>query len=133
MQERLNAITHGVGAMLALVGLAVLTFAAAIHGTVWHVVSFAVFGAGLVLLYGVSAVYHSLPRGAAKSAFQRLDHAAIFLLIAASYTPFTLVVLHGAFGWAAFGVIWGLAVLGILCESMFGHRLEVLELSLIHI
>jgi hemolysin III len=126
MQERLNALTHGVGAVLALAGLVVLTVAASVHGSAWHVVSFAVFGGALLLLYLISTLYHSFGEGTTKNVFQRLDHAAIYVLIAASYTPFTLVVLHGAVGWTVFGIVWSLAVIGIVCEQLCVRRMEIL-------
>lgn len=129
MEDRWNAITHGVGAALALVGLVVLTVAASVRGTAWHIVSFSIFGASLFLLYLASTLYHSFRNDRVKAVFQRLDHAAIYVLIAGTYTPFTLVALHGAVGWTVFGIIWGAAVLGIVLESACSRRIELLTTS----
>jgi hemolysin III len=113
--ERLNSISHLVGAVLALAGLIVLVVQAALHGGAKTIVSVSVYGASLLILYTASTLYHSL-RGAAKRVFQQLDHVAIYLLIAGTYTPFTLVVLKGRLGWWLFGAVWALAVVGMLQE-----------------
>jgi hemolysin III len=115
--ERFNSITHLVGTALAVVGTAVLVIQAARQGDPWKIVSFSVYGASLVLLYLSSTCYHSV-RGRSKVFFQKVDHGAIYLLIAGSYTPFTLVTLRGPWGWSIFGVIWGLAVLGIMLDIL---------------
>ena len=113
--EKLNAITHLVAAVLALVGAAVLVVLAALGGDPWKLVSVSIYGVTLVLLYTFSALYHSL-RGRAKAILRKLDHQSIYLLIAGSYTPFCLVTLRGGWGWPLFGVVWGLAVIGSLQE-----------------
>ena len=113
--ERLNGYTHLAGALLALVGAVVLVVMAALKADPWRIVSFAVYGTTLVLLYLTSTLYHSL-RGRAKDVFRKLDHCSIYLLIAGTYTPFTLVTLGGGWGWSLFGVVWGLAVLGVVQE-----------------
>jgi hemolysin III len=115
--ERFNSITHLIGAVLALAGAAVLVTFAAMDGDVRKIVSFSVYGFTLFLLYLVSTFYHSLS-GPAKRLFQMLDHQAIYLLIAGTYTPFTLVALKGALGWWMFGAIWGLALLGIVLDAL---------------
>lgn len=115
--ERLNSYTHLFGAVAALAGVAVLVVLAAQQGDAWKLVSFSVYGASLFVLYLFSTLYHST-RGRAKLILAKLDHAAIYLLIAGSYTPFTLVTLRGAWGWSLFGAIWGLAVLGIVVDSL---------------
>jgi len=115
--ERLNSITHLFGAVAAAAGLVVLVVLAAQQGDAWKLVSFSVYGATLFLLYLFSTLYHST-RGSAKPILAKLDHAAIYLLIAGSYTPFTLVTLRGTWGWTLFGMIWGLAVLGIVVDSL---------------
>jgi hemolysin III len=112
-----NAITHGVGALLAIAGAAYLIVRST-RGTAWTVVSCSVYGTGLVLVYLCSTLYHSLVRTRAQHVFQVLDHAAIYLLIAGTYTPFTLVSLHGRLGWALFGVVWGLAIAGVVFKSL---------------
>jgi len=113
--EKLNAITHLVAAVLALVGAAVLVVLAALGGDPWKVVSVSIYGLTLVLLYSFSVLYHSL-RGRAKEVLRELDHQSIYLLIAGSYTPFCLISLRGPWGWSLLGVVWGLAVLGGLQE-----------------
>lgn len=115
--ERFNSITHLFGAALSLAGLVVLVAVAARQGDPWKIVSFSVYGATLFLLYGASTLYHSL-RGRAKVLFRKLDHLAIYLLIAGTYTPFMLVTLRGSWGWSLFGVIWGLAILGMVQEFL---------------
>jgi hemolysin III len=113
--EKFNAWTHLGGAVLALAGAIVLIVLAAAGGDAWKVVSVSIYGATLVVLYGISTLYHSV-RGRAKDILRKLDHDSIYLLIAGSYTPFCLVTLRGAWGWSLFGVVWGLAVLGIVQE-----------------
>lgn len=120
LKDPASAITHLVGAVLSVVGLAVLVTLAAQRGTPWHVVSFAIFGASLVLLYTASTIYHSLrvsPR--ATTALRKLDHSMIFVLIAGTYTPFTLLPLRGPWGWSLLGVAWGAALLGILVKLLW--------------
>lgn len=117
--ERFNSISHLVGAALALAALVVLVVFASLQGDPWKIVSFSIYGTTLFLLYTFSTLYHSL-HGRAKIIFQKLDHAAIYLLIAGSYTPFTLVTLRGAWGWSLFGIVWGLAIVGIVLDSL--HR-----------
>ena len=125
--ERLNSISHLVGAALAAVGLIVLVVVAARQGDPWKIVSFSIYGATLVLLYVFSTLYHSVP-GNAKSFFRKLDHNAIYLLIAGTYTPFVLIPLRGPWGWSLFGVIWSLAVLGIAMESFPGESRKIVRI-----
>jgi len=115
--ERFNTISHMVGAALALVGATVLVMIESENGSVRRVVSVSVYGATLFLLYLISTLYHGLP-GRAKRVFRILDHQAIYLLIAGSYTPFTLVTLDGVVGWWLFGAIWGMATLGIIIDTL---------------
>jgi hemolysin III len=124
--ERLNSITHLLGSVFALIGLIVLVIRAALAGDPWKIISFSIFGITLVLLYTSSALYHSI-HGASKPMLQKLDHTAIYLLIAGSYTPFTLVTLRGAWGWSLFGLVWGLAVIGILQDILFTKRKKILS------
>ncbi|MCL2458787.1 MAG: hemolysin III family protein [Desulfobulbus sp.] len=115
-EEIANSLTHGLGALLAAAGLVVLVCFAATHGNAWHIVSCSIFGAALFLLYLASTLYHAVYHPGAKAILRILDHAAILVLIAGTYTPFTLVSLRGPWGWSLFGLIWGLAVAGILFE-----------------
>lgn len=124
--ERINSISHLIGTSLSLAGLVVLVTHAARQGDPWKIVSFSIYGATLVALYFFSTLYHST-RGKAKTIFQTLDHAAIYLLIAGTYTPFTLVTLRGAWGWSLFGVIWGLAVIGMLQDLLLERRRSILS------
>lgn len=117
--ERFNSISHLIGAALALVGLIALVVFAAQQGDPWKIVSFSIYGASLFLLYSASTLYHSW-HGPAKALFQKIDHVAIYLLIAGTYTPFTLVTLRGPWGWSLFGVVWCLAIAGIVLDSL--HR-----------
>jgi len=117
--ERFNSISHLVGATAAVAGTALLVTLAARQGDPWKIVAFALYGTTLILLYGASTLYHAL-RGRARRIFRRLDHLAIYLLIAGTYTPFTLVTLRGPWGWSIFGAVWGLALAGILVEQ-FGR------------
>jgi hemolysin III len=113
--ERFNAWTHLVGTLLSFFGVGALVAMAAATGDPWRIVSVAVFGSTLILLYGASTLYHSL-RGRAKLILRKLDHLSIYLLIAGTYTPFCLITLRGAWGWSLFGVVWGLAIVGMLQE-----------------
>jgi hemolysin III len=129
-EEIANAIIHGIGAVAAIAGLAVLATVAATRGTAWHVVAGSIFGATLVLLYLASTLYHSIPMARTKAVLQVLDHSAIYLLIAGTYTPFALVSLRGPWGWSLLGVIWGCALVGILLRATFGARWRVARVVL---
>ncbi|MBC3452791.1 hemolysin III family protein [Pseudomonas mosselii] len=113
--ERFNAWTHLVGAVLACIGAVWLIVVAGLQGDPWKIVSFSIYGFTLLLLYSISTLYHST-RGRAKRIMRKLDHLSIYLLIAGSYTPFCLVSLRGPWGWSLFGVVWGLALVGMLQE-----------------
>lgn len=127
--ERLNSSTHLIGTLLAVAGLVALVVMASLQADPWKIVSFSLYGTTLVLLYGVSTLYHSV-RGRAKAWLQKCDHSAIYLLIAGSYTPFSLVTLRGPWGWSLFGVSWGLALFGIVQELTLGRRTRVLSMLL---
>jgi hemolysin III len=124
--EKFNAVTHLVGAALALVGAIVLVVLAALHGGAARVVGVTIYGVTLFLLYLSSTLYHSL-RGRAKTVFRMFDHQGIYLLIAGSYTPFCLVTLRGPWGWSLFGIVWGLAVVGSLQEFRPKNEARVLS------
>ncbi len=125
--ERLNAWTHLVGTMLSISGASVLITLAAVMGDPWKIVSVSIFGATLILLYSASTLYHSL-RGRAKAILRKLDHLSIYLLIAGTYTPFCLVTLRGVWGWTLFGIVWGLALIGMLQEIRPRSEARVLSL-----
>lgn len=124
-EERANVITHGLGLALSVVGLAVLVTLAGRRGDAWRVTATAIFGATLVLLYTSSTLYHSFRNEGTKRLLRKFDHAAIFLLIAGTYTPFLLVNLRGAWGWSLFGVIWALAAAGVALKFWFTGRFRV--------
>jgi hemolysin III len=121
-EEIANSISHGLGFVLSLAGAPVLVSEAARRGTLSDLVAVSVFAGTMALLYLSSTLYHALPQGRAKRAFHVLDHASIYLLIAGTYTPFTLGVLQGGWGWALFGLIWSLAVAGVLVKVFAGIR-----------
>ncbi|RZA34506.1 MAG: hemolysin III family protein [Lysobacteraceae bacterium] len=125
--ERFNSISHAVGAVLAACGGALLIVVAARSGDPWKIVSCSVYAAMLLILYLTSTLYHS-QHGAAKDVLRKMDHCAIYLLIAGSYTPFTLVTLRGTVGWTLFAVVWTLALFGILQEVWYATRTRVLSL-----
>lgn len=125
--ERFNAWSHLVGALLALTGAIWLIVLSSLDGDPWKIVGVSIYGATLLLLYTISTVYHSV-RGRAKRILQKLDHLSIYLLIAGSYTPFCLVTLNGAWGWTLFGIVWGLAIIGMLQEIKPRSEARVLSL-----
>ena len=129
-EEIVNSVTHGVGLLRALTVRPVLVAAAARRGDAANVVGASVFGATLILLYLASTLYHALPQNRAKRLFQLFDHVAIFLLIAGTYTPFTLGVLRGAWGWTLFGLIWGMAIFGVVLKAVRGTKCPRLSMGL---
>jgi hemolysin III len=126
-EEIANSITHGVGLVLSLCGLAVLVVLAVLKGNAWHIVSCAVYGVTLVMVYSASTLYHSLPSSRPRQILKILDHSSIYLLIAGTYTPFLLVTLRGGWGWTLFGMVWGLALLGIVYKIFFLDRFKVVS------
>lgn len=129
-EELANSITHGIGILFSISGLGVLTAFASVFGSVWHIVSCSIYGGTMILLYTASTLYHSIPLQKAKSVLRVLDHISIFLLIAGTYTPLTLVCLRGPWGWSLFGTIWGLALVGILLEIFLPKRLRAIIIGL---
>ena len=119
MEETVNVLTCGVGVLLSVAGLVLIVTPAALHGDAWQVVSFSIYGASLILLYTASALYHAIQSPRIKRLFEIADQSAIYLLIAGTYTPFTLVTIRSALGWSLFGVIWGLAAAGIVVTWLF--------------
>ena len=129
-EEIANSVIHGVGIVLGIAGLGVLTAFASLYGDARHIVGCSVFGAALILLYTASTLYHSIPLPRVKAVLRTLDHSAIFVLIAGTYTPFLLVNLRGPWGWSLFGVIWGLALVGIVLRIVRGRRSTLLSVGL---
>lgn len=121
-EEIANSVTHGLGVLFSIAGLAILTAFASLFGTVWHVVSCSIYGATQIFMYTASTLYHSIPLPRAKAVLRQFDHAAIFLLIAGTYTPFALVNLRGPWGWTILTVIWGFAILGIVLQTWLIRR-----------
>ena len=121
-EEIANSVTHGVGLVLSIAALPVLVAVAAVRQDNWQVVGGSIFASTLIALYAASTVYHALPPSTAKNVFRVIDHSAIYLLIAGTYTPFTLGVLRGGWGWSLFGVAWGLAALGVVFKTTLGFR-----------
>lgn len=124
-EEIANGITHGFGLLLSVAGLTILVTLAALRGNAWHVVACSVYGATLVLLYLASTLYHSIHSPGAKRILRILDHSAIYLLIAGTYTPFVLVTLRNLLGWTLFGIVWTLAALGIVFKSFAVEKFAV--------
>lgn len=118
-EEIANTISHGVGVFVAIAAASLLIVFSAMKGSVWHIVSFSIFGFSMILVFISSTFNHGLTNEKAKHVFHILDQTAIYVLIAGTYTPFALVVLHGALGWVVFGIEWGLAIIGIVMKSVF--------------
>ena len=129
-EELASALTHGAGAVASAVGAVVLIALSAIGGDPWRIVGTAVFSATLVLLYTASTLYHASRRPEARARLKVFDHCAIYLLIAGTYTPFTLVGLRGSWGWSLFGVVWGLAVAGVVFKLFFTGRFPRLSTAI---
>ena len=129
-EEIFNGVTHGFGALLSIAALVILIVFSAMKGNAWHVVSFTVFGSTLILLYVSSTLYHSFTKEKIKNLFARFDHASIFLLIAGTYTPFLLTTLRGLLGWTLFGIIWGIAIAGVVIRSIYLTRFRKLMVGI---
>lgn len=121
-EEIANAITHGIGSVLSVAALVLLIVFSSLKGTAWHVVSFTIYGVTMLLLYVCSTLVHSFKEGKVKDLFEFFDHSSIYLYIAGTYTPFLLVAIRGPLGWSLFGVIWGIAILGVLFKAFFVKR-----------
>ena len=127
--EKFNSLSALLGVVLALCGVAVLLSLAIHKGDPWKTASFSIYGAGLLSVYSSSTLYHTL-QGRAKKVFQKLDHLSIYLLIAGTYTPFTLITLRGSWGWTLFVIVWGLAVIGMALDILSGDRHKILPVIL---
>ncbi|MBQ0832990.1 MAG: hemolysin III family protein [Marinobacter sp.] len=130
IEEWLNSATHGIGALLSVIGTIALIVGATQLQDTWKIISFSIFGASLILLYMASALYHSARRPELKKAFKTLDHCAIFLLIAGTYTPFLLVNMRGTVGWTLFAIIWSLAVTGVVLKVIFANRFKLVRVGI---
>ena len=119
IEEKSNIISHATGLILSIVALVLLVTRANLYGDVWHIVSFSIYGASLIILYAASTFYHSVKKSELRNRLKIIDHASIYVLIAGTYTPFTLVTLNGTIGWVIFGTSWGLALTGIILKLFF--------------
>lgn len=126
-EERINIISHAFGFILSIIALAVLLWHAYLHGDIRHIISFGIFGVSLVVLYAASTLYHSEKKQERRKRLKVFDHASIFVLIAGTYTPFTLVTLYGKTGWVIFGISWGLALTGVILKLFFTGRYSTLS------
>lgn len=129
-EEIAHAITHGIGIPLSIAALVLLVTFSALYGNAWHITSTAIYGSTLVLLYTASTLYHGIPHERAKPLLQKFDHAAIFLLIAGTYTPFTLVTLQGPWGWTLFGLVWAIAAFGVYIKLAGSQAMQRWSLPL---
>ncbi len=127
IEEKINIISHAIGFILSIVALVLLVTHANLHGDVWHIVSFSIFGTSLIILYAASTFYHNAKKPELRNRLKIIDHAAIFVLIAGSYTPFTLVTLQGTLGWVIFGTSWGLALTGIILKLFFTGKYNLIS------
>jgi hemolysin III len=118
-EEIANAITHGIGAALSVAALVLLIVFSSLKGTAWHIVSFTIYGSTMLLLYLSSTLVHGLRDGKAKDFFEFMDHSSIYLFIAGTYTPFLLVAIRGTLGWSLFGIVWGVALFGVIFKAFF--------------
>ncbi len=132
-EEIAHALTHGLGVVLAIAGLTVMVARATLYGNAWHIVGAAIFGTTLVLMYAASTLYHSIPAATlpnTKKVLRIIDHSTIYFLIAGSYTPFTLVTLHGPWGWGLFAWTWGLALAGVVFKIFATGKFEKVSLAI---
>ncbi|QED37330.1 hemolysin III family protein [Antarcticibacterium arcticum] len=130
LEEKLNVISHGFGFALSILGLLLLVFKANEYGELKHLVSFSIFGASLILLYAASTFYHSAKSPRLRYRLNILDHASIYVLIAGTYTPYALVTLHGVVGWSIFGVVWTLAVIGVILKLFYTGRYNLFSTAM---
>lgn len=129
-EEITNALTHGLGALLSIAALVLTVVYSSIHGNVWAIVASAIYGFTLILLYTMSTIYHSLKINKAKKVFRIIDHCSIYLLIAGTYTPYTLVTLNGTIGWILFGIVWGCTVIGIIFNMVDMEKYKKVSMAL---
>jgi len=127
IEEKINIFSHTTGFILSIVAFVLLVMHASLHGDVWQIVSFGIFGASLIILYGASTLYHSAKNPLLRNKLNIIDHASIYVLIAGTYTPFTLVTLKGTIGWVIFGISWGLALTGIILKLFFTGKYDLIS------
>lgn len=127
LEEILNSVTHGIGALISLSGLVLLIVFSAMYGNSYHVISCTIFGTALVLLYTASTLYHSFQKPKLKHLFKIFDHSCIYILIAGTYTPFLLVTIKGTLGWSLFILLWSLTVIGVLFKIFFVYRFKIIS------
>jgi len=127
IEEKINIISHAIGFILSIVAFMLLVAHANLHGDVWHIVSFSIFGASLITLYAASTIYHSAKKSELRNRLKIIDHASIYILIAGTYTPFTLVTLNGTIGWVIFGTSWGLALTGIILKLFLTGKYNLIS------
>jgi len=127
IEEKTNIISHAIGLVLSIVALVLLVTYASLHGSILHIVSFSIFGASLIILYAASTFYHSTQKPELRNRLRVFDHASIYVLIAGSYTPFTLVTLNGPLGWSILGVSWGLALTGIILKLFLTGKYKLIS------
>lgn len=127
LEEKINVISHAIGLLLSITALALLVVRAGLYGNIWHIVSFSVYGLSLIVLYSASTFYHLSKTENIRKKLNIWDHSSIFILIAGTYTPYSLVSLNGVVGWTIFGVIWALAIAGVILKIFFIGRLEILS------
>ncbi len=129
-EEKINIISHAFGIILSIISLVLLIIRAKLHGDALHVVSFGIFGVSLIVLYTASTLYHSAKEPKLRKRLRIFDHSAIYVIIAGTYTPFTLITLNGTIGWSLFGVAWGLALVGIVLKLFFTGRYKIISTSM---
>ncbi len=126
-EEKINIISHAIGIILSVIALVLLVFRASEHGDILQIVSFSIFGVGLIVLYVASTLYHSAKEPELRKKLRIFDHVAIYVIIAGTYTPFTLITLNGRVGWWLFGISWGLALIGIVLKLFFTGRYKIIS------
>jgi len=126
-EEKINIISHAIGFVLSIIALVFLVTYAVLYGNVWHIVSFSIFGASLIILYAASVLYHIAKEPGIRNRLKIIDHASIYVLIAGTYTPFALVTLNGTTGWIMFGISWGLALTGIILKLFFAGEYNLIS------
>ncbi len=124
LEEKLNVYSHGLGLLLSIAALVLLVVKASIDGSPWRIVSFSIFGVSMIVLYTASTVFHNAKDPVIRKRLNIFDHASIYVLIAGSYTPFTLVTLNGTLGWVLFGISWGIAIAGIILKLFYTGKYE---------